>query len=105
MLGVGNGYIAILLFTWMQTHAPKEMLGRVMSLLMFSNTGLAPVSQAVSGFLCRGNPAVMFVIAGALVLAVALGMASRPELKAFGESLGAKPHEEPLEGRWVSESI
>jgi MFS family permease len=105
MLGIGNGYIAILLFTWMQTHAPKEMLGRMMSLLMFSNTGLAPVSQAVSGFVCRGNPSLMFVSAGVLVLAVALWMAFRPELKAFGESVGAAPPKERFEGPLVSESI
>ncbi len=29
-----NGFIAILLMTWMQTRTPKEMLGRMMALLM-----------------------------------------------------------------------
>jgi hypothetical protein len=39
LLGIGNGYFTIIIFTWMQTRTPKEMLGRMMSILMFSGTG------------------------------------------------------------------
>src|SRR5215207_2617858 len=33
LLGLGNGFIAVLLMTWMQTRTPREMLGRMMALL------------------------------------------------------------------------
>ena len=55
LLGLGNGYISIILFTWIQTRTPKAMLGRMMSILMFANTGLVPVSQAISGAVSKWN--------------------------------------------------
>jgi MFS family permease len=89
-LGLGNGYVAIILFTWMQTQTPKDMLGRMMSILMFSNTGLVPISQAISGAVSKWNLDVLFISAGILVLLVSLLMAVQPEFKAFSESLTTK---------------
>jgi MFS family permease len=87
LLGLGNGYIAIILFTWMQTRTPKEMLGRVMSILIFSNTGLVPVSQAISGVVSKWDLNLLFASAGALVLLVTLWAGFQPELKMFSNSL------------------
>ena len=91
LLGLGNGYIAIILFTWMQTRTPKEMLGRIMSLLMFSNTGLVPVSQAISGFVSKWDLTLLFASAGALVLLVTLWTAFQPAFKVFSESMTEQP--------------
>jgi hypothetical protein len=41
--------------TWMQTRTSREMLGRIMALLMFSSTGLSPISQAIPGVLSKWN--------------------------------------------------
>ncbi len=87
LLGLGNGYIAIILFTWMQTRTPKEMLGRMMSILIFANTGLVPVSQAISGAVIKWNLNILFVSAGGLVLLVTLWAVLKPELKMFSDSL------------------
>jgi len=89
LLGLGNGYIAIILFTWMQTRTPKDMLGRMMSILMFASTGLVPVSQAISGVVSKWDLTFLFVSAGVLVLAVMLWAAFQPGLTAFSESLTA----------------
>ncbi len=89
LLGLGNGYIAIILFTWMQTRTPRDMLGRTMSLFMFANIGLVPVSQAVSGAISKWDVSLLFILAGALTLVVMVWMAFRPELKAVSESLAA----------------
>lgn len=91
LLGLGNGYISIILFTWMQTRVPKEMLGRMMSLLMFSNTGLVPVSQAISGIVSKWNLTLLFTSAGTLVIFVTLWFAVQPGLTEFSESLIAVP--------------
>ncbi len=96
MLGMGNGYIAIILFTWIQTRTPKEMLGRMMSILMFSNTGLVPVSQAISGAVSRWDVTILFASAGAFVLAVVVWMSVQPELNEFSQSLAAQPQEAGL---------
>ncbi len=86
-LGLGNGYIAIILFTWMQTRTPRDMLGRMMSILMFANTGLVPVSQAISGAISSWNLTALFALAGLLMLLVVLWTAVQPELREFSESL------------------
>ncbi|MDR3575643.1 MAG: MFS transporter [Anaerolineaceae bacterium] len=87
MLGLGNGYISIILFTWMQTRTPKEMLGRMMGLLMFASSGLVPISQAISGAVSKWNLTLLFVSAGILVLLVIFWAAFQPGLTAFSEGL------------------
>jgi MFS family permease len=90
LLGLGNGYISIVLFTWMQTRVPKEMLGRMMSIAMFASYGLVPVSQAISGAVIKWNLDVLFVSAGTLVLLFTLWTVFQPALKTFSESLAAQ---------------
>lgn len=87
LLSMGNGFIVVLLMTWIQTRTPKDMLGRIMALLMFSSTGLAPISQAISGVLSKWSLTMMFAIPGALVLLLTIWMAFQPDLKGFSESL------------------
>jgi MFS family permease len=99
LLGVGNGYLSILLFTWMQTRTPREMLGRMMSILMFSNTGLVPIAQAISGAVSKWSVTALFGSAGALVMLLTLWTAFQPGLRAFSESLTAKPPVEPVQLR------
>ena|GEM_PF-4145289 len=53
LVGVGNGDITILLFTWMQTNTPKAMLGRMMSIMLLAGSGLLPVARAISGAVIR----------------------------------------------------
>jgi MFS family permease len=93
LLGAGNGYVAILMFTWMQTNTPKDMLGRMMSMVMLAGNGLVPISQAISGAVIKWNLEALFVSAGALVVLVALWAATQPGLKTFSESMIAVPSE------------
>jgi MFS family permease len=86
-LGLGNGYIAIIMFTSMQIRTPKEMLGRMMSILMLTNTGLVPISQAISGAVSKWSLTALFACAGGAILLVAFVTAAQPELKVFSESI------------------
>jgi hypothetical protein len=90
LLGAGNGYIAILMFTWMQTNTPKDMLGRMMSMALLAGNGLVPISQAISGALIKWSLETLFVSAGILAVLVSLWAAMQPELKAFGEGLAVE---------------
>ncbi len=87
LLGFGNGYIAILLFTWIQTRTPRNMLGRMMSLITFSSTGLAPISQAMAGFVSKWDLTMLFSLAGSLVVLVTVWMALHPDLNTFSAGL------------------
>jgi hypothetical protein len=71
----------------MQTRAPKEMLGRIMSMVMLSSTGLVPISQAISGAVSKWSLTFLFAFAGVLVLLVTTWAAFQPGLKTFSESL------------------
>ncbi len=90
LLGLGNGYVTIILFTSIQTRAPKTMLGRIMSFLMLSSIGLVPVSQAISGAISAWNLILLFVSAGGLIVLVTIWTAFQPALVTFSESLSAK---------------
>jgi len=90
ILGVGNGYISILLFTWMQTRTPKDMLGRMMSMVMLAGTGLVPISQAISGAVIKWSITALFASAGVLILGVTVFASFHPGLKIFSESVTAE---------------
>ena len=89
-LGLGNGYIGIILITWIQKNTPKAMLGRMMSLLVFASNGLWPVSQGISGAVSKWDLNLLFVSAGALVLLVTVWMAMQSGFKSFCNSLSSQ---------------
>ena len=64
-----------------------------MSILMFSSTGLVPISQAISGAVSKWNLTLLFASAGELVLLVTLWTAFQPALTTFSENLTAAPSE------------
>jgi MFS family permease len=90
LLGIGNGYFGIL-FTWIQMRTPREMLGRMMSIVTFAGVGLVPISQAVSGAVSKWNLNLLFVASGALTLLVAVWAAFQPALKSLSENLVSRP--------------
>jgi MFS family permease len=87
LLGLGNGYAAVLSITWIQTRIPKEMLGRMMSLLMLASTGLFPISQALAGALSKWHLTLVFALPGVLVLLMTVWMTFQSELRVFSASL------------------
>ncbi|MGB7538762.1 MAG: MFS transporter [Anaerolineales bacterium] len=92
LLGLGNGYITILVLTWIQSRTPRAMLGRMMSMLMLTNTGVSPISQAVSGAVIKWSFPGLFLLAGAGLLLVPLWAAPQPGLKAVSEGLAINDH-------------
>jgi MFS family permease len=87
LLGTGNGYLAIILFTWIQSRVSRSMLGRVMSLVTFSSLGLVSASQAISGAVGRWNLDILFLAAGGLVLAMTAWTVGHPSLGVLSENI------------------
>jgi MFS family permease len=77
-MGLGVGFINVHLVSWLQARTPEEMRGRVMSTVMLSSVGLAPISFAVAGAIVDfGAISWLFIAAGGIVLAASLiGFAS-----------------------------
>ena len=72
VLGIGNGFVGIVFITRLQQRTRKELLGRVMSLVLLAGVALAPISQAVSGAALRFGPVALFTVAGILITATSL---------------------------------
>ncbi len=75
VLGVLNGYLSILLITGLQRNTPREMLGRIMSMVLLANLGLMPLLQALAGATLRWNILALFLVASGMLLACAVYLA------------------------------
>ncbi|MGB6876901.1 MAG: hypothetical protein WBD87_12810, partial [Candidatus Acidiferrales bacterium] len=76
MMGLGVGFVNIQFSTWIQLRVERAMLGRVMSVLMFSAVGLIPISYAIAGVVAQWSLPVLFVGAGAILAATAAAATS-----------------------------
>ena len=81
MMGIANGYANIMLSTWLQQKVAPEMMGRVMSLVMFAAVGLNPVSTALAGALIGLGATALLVCAGCLMTMFTLSAAFSPAVR------------------------
>jgi hypothetical protein len=82
LLGSGDGYINVFFVTWVQSRAPKALIGRLMSLLMFSSIGLLPISMALSGAASRVYVTLLLTVSGGIVALLGLVMTLNPTVRA-----------------------
>jgi MFS family permease len=87
VLGVGNGYLAITLITLLQQRTPSERIGRIMSLVLFANFGLVPLSQALSGLIIKFDLRYLFIGAGILMMLLAGWAVFNQEARCLGSNL------------------
>lgn len=83
VLGTVNGYINVFFTTWVQSRAPRAFIGRLMSLLMFSSTGLFPVSMALSGVASRVDVTLLLTVSGGIVALIGIVMTLNPTVRAM----------------------
>jgi MFS family permease len=74
VMGMCTGFVNIQIMSWLQSRVKPDMLGRLMSVLMFSAVGLTPISFVVAGAVAEAHLAALFLAAGALVLITAFTM-------------------------------
>jgi MFS family permease len=76
--GVSNGWVEVVITTWLQIQSGEGMRGRIMGITAVAAIGLEPASYALTGILARaGLTALFFTAGGALLLATALTGTSR----------------------------
>jgi MFS family permease len=77
-IGVGIGFVNVRVVAWLQARTPEHLRGRVMSLIMLSGVGLAPISLAIAGAVIDiGAVTAAFAVGGGIiVLAAASGLFS-----------------------------
>ena len=77
-IGAISSFLGVITISWLQERAQPGMIGRVMSLAMFSAVALDPISFALAGFLVELDLTAVFLAAGTLLLlTAAAGAASR----------------------------
>jgi MFS family permease len=87
-LGIGNGYLVLIMFTSIQQRTPKELLGRMMSMLMMAATGLMPLSMFLTGFIIKNwSLTGLFALAGGLLLLTTCWAAIQPALHSWSEEM------------------
>ena len=64
VIGLILGYTNISFMTWIQRRIPRDLMGRVMSLLMFSSMALVPISIAVAGAVVQISLEGLLIVAG-----------------------------------------
>ena len=82
-MGACAGLVNVQIMSWIQLTVAREMLGRVMSVLMLSAVGLFPVSLVIAGAVAQAHLAELFLGAGGLVLAAAVAVLLTPKARAI----------------------
>ena len=83
VMGAMMGFVNVMLIAWLQGTTRADMLGRVMSLVMFASMGLQPVSLALAGWLVDVGYVYMFVGAGSLILVTSFFMMKNRTIRTF----------------------
>ena len=81
LIGFGSGFLNVVFVAWLQAMAPHDMLGRIMSLMMFASIGLTPVSYVAAGAVAATHATLMFAAAGAFVVAVTAAATLDPAVR------------------------
>lgn len=81
-VGLLEGMVQIAVFTWIQQRVPQAMMGRTMSILMFTFMGLGPLSAAAAGALLKViSLTTLFGVAGLALTVIALCCLASPQLR------------------------
>jgi MFS family permease len=78
VMGLGAGVVNVQFSTWLQLRVERALLGRVMSVMMFSAVGLIPVSYAISGVLAQRSIETLYVAAGAILTVTSAAALAAP---------------------------
>ncbi len=71
VIGLGAGYLGVVLVAWLQELVPAELRGRVLSLVVLASVAFDPVSYLLAGVLLPAGLPVLFGACGGLVVLTA----------------------------------
>ena len=87
LTGILKGWVMIQLTTWLQLRSPEALLGRIMGLLMFAFVGLAPVANALFGWLIEWNVTTVLLVSGIILALISFGAAFQAPIRAMGTAV------------------
>jgi Arabinose efflux permease len=81
LMGVASGYNNIHITAWYQQRVEPAMMGRVMSLRMFTIFGTMPISLAISGVIAEISLPLLFISSGSLMFLVTILAATQRQVR------------------------
>ncbi len=79
--GTFDSYMFVHFNTWIQRICPEQLLGRVMSILMFMSVGLVPVGNALIGFALDWNLSATLVGCSVTIVVLCARIAMDPRAR------------------------
>lgn len=70
LMGVLAGFVQVLFMSWVQQQAKRELLGRLMSIVMFGLVGLLPLGTALAGAVLQFVPVSSFFLVSGFTLSL-----------------------------------
>jgi MFS family permease len=95
--GTVLGYTNITYITWIQRRIPRQLMGRVMSILMFSSVALIPISMAISGALVEISLNGVLLVGGLGMAALALVGLLSASVRGMGLEPTIEPDDAPIQ--------
>ena len=82
-MGVGAGYLGVVLMSWLQERSEAGLRARVMSLMMFAAVAVDPISYTFVGALSEFDLRIVFALPGSLLVITALLGAATRTVRSF----------------------
>jgi hypothetical protein len=83
LIGIAAGLANVSITAWIQGYVDRELIARVMSVLMFAAVGLMPVSLVFAGAVADRHLRAMFVASGALIIMTTAAAALHTSMRAI----------------------
>ncbi|MEV7602238.1 MFS transporter [Kitasatospora sp. NPDC089797] len=83
LIGLGSGFLGVVVVATLQERVPAHLLGRVLSLLVLATVAFDPFSYVLAGALLPAGTTTLFLLCGGAVLACAGLVATSPAIRAL----------------------
>ncbi|OXM43858.1 MFS transporter [Amycolatopsis alba] len=83
LIGLGSAFLGVVIVATLQERVSRQLLGRVMSLVVLATVAFDPFSYVVAGILLPFGTTAVFLICGGAVLACAGLVAASPVIRSL----------------------
>lgn len=84
VIGASVGFTNLVFITWLQKRIAKEMMGRVMSMVMLASLGLMPIASSIGGIIAEISLPLLFAGSGVLLVLTSILALSNPRVRRLG---------------------
>ncbi|WP_316527939.1 MFS transporter [Kitasatospora brasiliensis] len=83
LIGLGSGFLGVVVVATLQERVPEQLLGRVLSLVVLATVAFDPFSYLVAGVLLPYGTTTLFLLCGAAVLGCAGLLVTSPTIRSL----------------------